>query len=221
MSRKISVEVFRDIDTPDADPAIAVAGLDLVNVHTEHALDLVNIDRKMRIARPGDEVVNAAKINWGSSPIDMRLIVTDRPLVTAELAPGEPLGFAQRDPMRGGGVAVISTFKSAALEPHLTASHEIGHLFNLAYGEANSQPHCDDQSCIMAASARSTIDEVRTRRHGVGRWLERRGYLLPEYRAVESRLNREFCSPCTAQLSKRAFFMLKHRNGEHVPESWR
>lgn len=218
MQKQLSIEVYRDVDTPEVDPAIGVAGIDIVNAVTNNSLRLVASSRKIRIAQADSPLIDASKVRWGSSPLDMRLVLTNRSLRVNGRE--RAIGFSDLNPEHSGGTAVVSTSGIGAAGPESTVAHELGHLFNMQYKTEDSH-HCNSDTCIMHSELKRQIEDMRVPRRGIQRWLERSGRIMPEYQTVETNLNTQFCEPCEHQLARRAFFMIKYLQGQYVPSEWR
>lgn len=215
MSRKLSVEVYRDVDTPNIDPQIALDGIELVNQATNNSLEVSAVNKKIRIASPGSSAV-AQKIRWGALPHDIQIVLTGKSLDSGKNR--IPVGFSQRLENNIGGVAVINVGGPLSADPHLTVAHEIGHLFNLQFKGQHDERHCNRPDCIMHSSHK--VESAPVKSTGLTKLLEKTRLVLPKYESVSSITNREFCQPCEDQLARRAFFLMKYKAGEHVPKDW-
>lgn len=198
MSDHISIEVFKDVETPHVDPSIALPAIRYISQLTAGSLQTTDSFRELQISRnqhapiitPADTEV------FLNTSTDIALVLTERDLAVEGIA--TVLGYSQRNPEKGGGVAVVSTFHTSPEIATLTAAHEIGHLYGLTYGDTQTELHCDDTTCIMHTKA--LFCEIKTHRSS---------HLSFE--------NQAFCAPCRKQLGRRALFMLRHRSGLFVP----
>jgi len=230
MQKQLSVEVFRDAHAPEVDVTYAANGINLVNQITDNSLVITDTRRKIAITKNESPTIRATAIRWPAHPsTDIQLVLTNRSLDASsphtpssdfdDLLFGEVAGYAERNPHKSGGVAVISTLRDTLVEPQFTVAHELGHLFGLRYNDEGR--HCEDNLCIMYPSSTPTVEYTRIPSSGLSGWLERQGYRKARYTPVESRVATSFCTPCEKQLAQRAFFILRHREGYFVPETWR
>lgn len=215
MSSRLSLEIFRDVETPDANTDLVESGVGIVNEVIDGKIDITQSSRKMRISKQGAKAVVASRIRWNASSIDFRVVTTSRPIDDENAFVS---GFAMRRP-NGGGDAVVSAFHRKELTLATTTAHELGHLFGLKYDGTDSH-HCSDSDCIMFYAARTELEEVKIKKKGIASWLERRGYVAPEYSLEEVSPQQDFCNPCAAQLARKSFFLLQHREGKFIPQEW-
>lgn len=201
MPTPISIELFRDIETPCADPSIALPAINYINRLTGDSLQLVDGSKELQISRRYMPTVIANHTaDLITSETDIRLVVTQRDIEID----GNPkaLGFSMRNPQKGGGFAVISTFKMIPETATIATAHEIGHLYGLRYADQHDDHHCEDTSCLM--HARTQHNEY-----------------VSETFAHQSIENQLFCTPCGKQLARRALFMMRYRDGLYVPKDLR
>lgn len=216
MDKKILIEIFRDIETPDIDPQIAVAGIELVNEITNTSLEIVNMTRKIRLSKAGAQTVKSSLIRWPTFLCDMNVVLTKRKL---DIEEGHQSAGYSHTYSVGGGIAVTSTFEYNAVSPQSTTAHEIGHLFRLKY-DGRDDAHCSNPKCIMHDALNLQVETERVQKHGIATWRERIGLQPPEYSTVLSASNESFCKSCEHQLGMRAFFMIARKNGRLALDTW-
>lgn len=198
MSDHISIEVFKDVETPHVDPSIALPAIRYISRLTGGSLQATDGVKELQVSRKlhAPIITPADTEDFLDTPTDIALILTERDLALEGIA--AVLGYSQRNPEKSGGVAVVSTFHTSPEIATLTAAHEIGHLYGLTYGDTQTELHCDDAACIMHTKA--LFCEIKTHQSS---------HLSFE--------NQAFCNPCSKQLGRRALFMLRHRSGLFVP----
>lgn len=203
MSRPISIEVFKDTETPCVDPSIALPAIKYVSDLTGGSLQFVDGSKELQVSRrrhmPTVTPYDTHHL-VGNSSADIMLILTERNIVMETIE--HPIGYSERDPKKSGGVAVVSTYRTSPEIATFTVAHELGHLYGLSYGEGAHSHHCDDDTCLMHSS--TSYREYQS---------ENTVHLSME--------NQAFCTPCGQQLGRRALFMLRHRNNLYVPERMR
>lgn len=202
MSDHISIEVFKDVETPHIDPSIALPAIRYISRLTGGSLQAIDGVKELQVSRKlhAPIITPADTEDFLDTPTDIALILTERDLALEGIA--AVLGYSQRNPEKSGGVAVVSTFHTSPEIATLTAAHEIGHLYGLTYGDTQTELHCGDAACIMHTKA--LFCEIKTHQSS---------HLSFE--------NQAFCTPCGKQLGRRALFMLRHRSGLFVPPDLR
>jgi len=216
VTNKISIEVFRDVEAPDIDPEIAIAGIESVNTHIDSPLEIIDTTRRIRVSKAGSHVIRSSGIRWPTIPSDIALVLTARKLVVTD--DHDSIGYSDIY-TTGGGFSVVSTFGDGALSPQSTVAHELGHLLKLKYDDTQDS-HCPSPECIMYSNIIKREEERRVQKTGLDAWRERMGYQMAEYRTVEVASNDSFCTPCQSQLALRAFYMIARKNGQAIPVEW-
>lgn len=216
MSEKLSVAIYRDAATPDISIEAALVAIELVNTITQDSLEVPTSSKLIKVAPPDSASIRPDKIRWPQSSVEIRLVMTQRAIAVA--SESYPLGFA-RSNNYGGGVAFIRDAANGVSHTSTIVAHELGHLLRLRYGD-HDDSHCAQRNCIMYESAQTEIVEKRIRKQGLAGWKERRGFTLPSYELVEQPIDSKFCDSCENQLARKAFFMVKHRQGDFVPTSF-
>lgn len=229
MPDKIPVEIFRDVETPEVDVAIGHLALDILASVADN-FTILKDSRQIRISKPGAPAVRAAALRLDGSiqkitSAPYSIILTNRKLEMPD-TPDDVIQTGYAQPFRDlrSGVAVISA--SSATHPGLTTVHEMGHLLGLQYKQesphSKTSDHCSTEGCLMQEFHTSHSGELRrVVTKGITNWLERRGHIPVRYtEGPEMRSSISFCQPCIDQLSKRAFFLAMHHEGQQIPESW-
>ena len=219
--RPLTVEIFKDLQTPEVSIDEVLEGVGKTALLAE-GLDIVRTGRKLRISKPGAEVVLADKINsWPDFTADINIVTTARPIEisrkvnrTREMSSGTAvLGAAGvtgslRNTMR---VAIVRA--GFRLQAAATAGHEIGHLLDVRPHQparADDADHCADTNCLMAPSVEAASMEATTN-HRIA------GFFLND-RAVQAQ-SPEYCDGCAESLGRNAYFLTKAKNGEFVPDA--
>jgi hypothetical protein len=218
MSERITVEVFRDATASSfLDTTLALKGLaNIANHIDEDPFKVINDSRKLKITNNETDDVKLSAVNWPPLEANYSIILTDK-VIARDTEGAEVSGSA----LRLGTIKGVAAIRANIDEPELVAAHEIGHLMNLRYpDDLGEERHCTTTRCLMQQRTTKETVEKRIPKKGIPGFLERYGYLPPEYQKVERVAGRTFCPSCTEQLAKRAFFALRYLRGEYVHPNW-
>ena len=220
MQNSITVEVFRDADSPEIDTNIGVEGASFVSLATPN-LEVVKDTRKLRIPGKESDTLHSGFINFPPLTSNFNILLTTKKVGSIAIQDGitkETVGFAMKLTAPDRSIAVVNV---ETPDPHLIVAHEIGHMLNLKYPNHSDPAHCETPFCLMCASTTSVTTSERIKKRGLDGLLERRGWRPAEYEERTTTQNTSFCDPCNDQLARKSFFLLKHLKGETIPESWR
>ena len=218
MRTNLTVEIFRDFEFPDSDIRIAHDGIEKANVAAKH-LEIVRDTRRLRLGADPTQPLDTDAIRWPRLESDISIVLTGRALLTAtSMENATTVGVAHMMPSGEQSVAIINTLGFNAID---TVAHETGHMLHLTYNGNKDRAHCENKNCTMHAVVDGYKDTERVKKTGINAWMERRGYRTAEYIEKMFANNTDFCDPCQVQLAQRAFFLLQHKQGKHVPEGLR
>ena len=154
MPRPLTIEVFKDTETPCVDPSIALPAIHYINSLTDNSLQFIGGTKEVQVSRrPHMPTISPLDTSdfYGSSA-DIQLILTERDVLVDNREGA--VGYSMKNLHHSGGIALVSTYRTSVETAPLTVAHEIGHLYGLSYGPEKNDPHCYDQSCLMYHEAR-------------------------------------------------------------------
>lgn len=226
-STQLTVEVLRDVDFPDLPTDEAEAAIDFINerVGCVGALAISGLAKKIRIAKPGQDTIDAGKVRWPVMPADLNIILTERTLVSEQVGRHQNTINDAADLAIGGitvqkdpPLAVIKV-KSDNLSVVSTIEHEIAHMLGLKVrgDKADGAGHCIDLNCMQYHKVTTSETAVDSPGVGIGGWLQRRGLIKCEQTLEKKVINTDFCDECVEQLGRNAFFRSKQKAGETIP----
>jgi hypothetical protein len=203
-----SIEVFHDQEcgpSPFTDEVLE--GIEKVNEVTG-GLDIVNVHRGIKIAREGAEAVNVNSVRWPRFPANLNIVITDRPVIKADMSHVNPGQFLTGTSQRKSRVAVVTAKAGPAMK--LSTTHELGHLFGLKSPNTRTSHtdgcHCNGAHCAMSPEAEFSQHEEPTRLFSMPRRSQ------PVQRTPR---NTDFCGDCADELvhhaNIRALEKLKNR----------
>lgn len=228
--RPLTVEVFRDIETPEVPLEGLHAGIEQMT-HLAVGLTLERSGRRMRLSKPDAASIDLDKIdNWPRFTADINVVATTRPLTTTrELRVPSQQSVGLRiigdscveGPLRKKTrVAVVRV--ASGINPSNVTRHEVGHLLDvcpkrLALPEDSG--HCATSKCLMyPAYEKAELPElgellVRGREH-----VRRRAAAEFLRQTLRTASWIDFCGSCAESIGRNAFFLTKAINGEFVPD---
>lgn len=207
-SSRIGVEIFHDAVASTDSTAAALGGMAIVNEITSDAFTPVRTDRRIRAGRENQLIVPMS-VNWPKFDAPMSIMLTER-----QIGPLDNHIVTRGLALAHNNLAIVNT---KLTKPEITTAHELGHLLHAKYPD-ESNNHCPDNTCIMHAFAQpEKLVSQRVRKKGIAGWLERNGFIEAKY-IDRPEPSVKFCDPCKEQLAQRAFFMIKHLQGENIPQ---
>lgn len=213
MPEKISVEIFRDTNSPDQITEYGEKSVELVNYFAKN-LEISKAGRGLRLGAATASLV-MENISWPRFDADLNLIITSRNLISDGQ---EALGSAQASIVRREGVAVVST---ASFSPELTGAHELGHLLHFRdRTNLHDSSHCQIDECLMSSTQKTKWVHRETPQQRARRTLRkpRTQPLLSEAYEIDS--NRTFCPSCIDQLAQKSFFLSSLYDGNDLAIQW-
>lgn len=162
-SKRISIEVFRDVETPEIPIDAVIAGLKEVRTLVP-TIEVVARNGLMRISDPGTEAIHTKSLPILDIETDFGMIITGRPIVippsaASRIAPGN---LVVGNTLPTGLNKPFSIIDAArARFPRQTTKHELGHLFKIPHeGERfDGDCHCTDRKCVMHAISQPERDD--------------------------------------------------------------
>ncbi len=211
MPKRLSVEIFRDIDCPDIDPRIALDGIEMVNEITNGSLQVRSHKGRVRTSTVGAKTLHLSSREplISNASGDMNLILTNKELVATDFNMNA-IGFAHRE-KNGGGDAIISIGGTGSIEPHFTTAHELGHLFGLRYGSDGLGAHCNTAGCLMQPRPESILIHPAPRTP-MELLFEQLETAPRQDTPFEVRTSTQFCPPCSGELAHRSMMLLRLKN---------
>lgn len=152
--RSISVEIFRDLETPDVSINDAVAGLADIQQLIE-PLKIIDKNRRLKLSKLGSSAIYTNQITSFNIRSDFGIILTERPIIVAS--------GAKDNKLQSGQITVGNTWPNGRSSPFSlidaqrsysvknSTMHELGHLFRVpGSGESyDGDCHCIDDNCVM------------------------------------------------------------------------
>lgn len=220
-SKHLSIEVFRDYETPEVPTESAEQAVELLIKYTD-GIAISSMNRMIKIGTKSTlPEIESIRFPYTSMNSDLNLIVTSRPFESKD--PGMVLkGIAQRHTHDGGvkRVAIVSTDKNR--NPDITGAHELGHLLNMkSHGETfDGKGHCSLPDCMMHGVRNVPMDDIRIARASVMSNLAKRFQRVQDV-VVENRPHENLCNECAYQLGENAFWLLRAKNGMSLPPGYK
>jgi hypothetical protein len=215
MKQSISVEIFREVTSPDVDVQIAHEGLAAVNAIAKN-LEIIKDTRKLNLGGEAGAPLSR-NIRWPFLQPDLAVILTNRPFGETELGPDYiKVGHSERLLHLDRAISIVNVNAS---NPVATVAHETGHMLGLTYANQEDSMHCELESCTMNAAIKESVGSLISSE--IYNWFEEQGLRTPGHKNRYAKDGTEFCDPCQEQLARRSFFLLQHKQGKHIPESWR
>ena len=210
----LTVEIFRDADTPDISLDEVEAGIEAVRTIAT-GLQIVRKNRLVRIATPGADVVYPSKVRFARQSTDYNVVLTGRELRDDLVKDDDKV----ESKIAGMTYKRVSIITSTSIDVKLATQHETAHLLHLKRsGDAHDgDGHCTNEGCIMLANA--DVRPLYKFTFTQTRWdkvLRRPGTLHHEMVGIESE-RKAFCGECTQQLGMIAFYLQKLKAGEAIP----
>jgi hypothetical protein len=208
MKDRLNVEIF-SVGETQAKNAIdaAVAGVDVLNDIVGN-LTIVNVRRKINYHSSNPSRLDSRGLARALNlTADLNIGITNIPFKDESQTPF----------LTTKGEAVIlgdkrTDFVQATSFLETVTAHEVAHLLG--------QTHCPNESCTMSAQYKTTVDRERIKTKGVANMLERAGLRQVRYTEVEGNSTQGFCEDCKLSLSRRAFWLLRLKNKQFVPQEW-
>lgn len=178
--RSLSVEVLRDIETPDVSIDAIVWGLEKTR-YIAPSLEIIARNGMLRVNAEGTDHINTGNLPLYVFNADLNIIVTGRPIIVPErlradeLPRGKDYIGTSLPHGRDKPFALIDGARSNS--PANTAMHELGHLLKFPNRGRNfdGNCHCKIGGCVMHREVSPSTD---------------------------------FCNNCSKQLAKSVFRMI-------------
>lgn len=154
-ARRISIEIYRDIETPEIAIDAAVSGLEEVGQRVP-GLDIIARGGLMRVSQPGTETIETAKLPRLDIEADFAMVITGRRLAVPTDAMNVilPGNIVIGNTWPNGNTKPFSLIDAErGLSPRITAKHELGHLlrFPREGRKFDGDCHCTSGRCVMHA----------------------------------------------------------------------
>lgn len=220
-ANKLSIEVYRDLDTSSKDLEPVMAGIEGLLKYTD-ALDIdeyhepiyVYKNKYGELSSENQEEMHRA---------DIGIYVSHAAMDGTDLDANKIYGAAWYTPSDsspiGTRIAVISLHNNQNLE--LVSGHETAHTLNMKHfgRKENRNGHCVDSCCVMYhGAARSKFEE---RIMNVINRIDARLKHIPEYADATDGLFslKTYCSDCRTELANNTEMLVDAKNGLSVPDN--
>lgn len=193
--RKLSVEVYHDIEFPEIDPSPHLEAIDSIAPLASH-IQLAPTVRRLRVPLERDEPF-ADKAVRVPSDADIAVVLTDRTISAEYDRTVVGKCFNSDNALRH---TVLVSGANHSYAPS-TTQHELAHTFGLVLRRHNTAQHdavhCDDPTCVMFEKVQVTHTPQQRTQFGA-RVLEKCGLIarLPDTLKV----NDAFCDQCAEDL---------------------
>jgi hypothetical protein len=219
--RTLTVEIFKDLETPEVDLDCIAAGVARVaGVATGLAVERAG--RSLRLTRPGAPDVSFDYVRqWPRFSADINIIGTTRPIVTSDKTglPGrrpeelQVVGNSQISGPLRHLLRIALVRDAVGLEPDYTTAHEFGHLLNVrpkVLAQGVSKEHCASAECLMYSVYETAAAPYRDKALSTSRFIQ--NSIRPVRRL-------EYCGGCAESIGRHAFFLTQLKNGLTVPDA--
>lgn len=238
-SGRITIEIFRDAETPDVDLTSIEKGFGMVQ-QVVPKLEVQGLDkvRAIRLTRPDQEYIDSTLIRWPRFGADLNIVATERPMITREQdsrfgdvsdelkgvvremeAHASPtLGYTHKRERTFGGLAVALVNVKKPVFPHMVSSHEIGHMLALKeIGETyDGDAHCVLENCLMYPYEDPLIAEVPLAQDRKKGW-RRLSASKPKHEKALIPRAETFCAECGEQMGRYAYLLTLVKQGQTIP----
>ncbi|USN96267.1 MAG: hypothetical protein H6797_04295 [Candidatus Nomurabacteria bacterium] len=181
-NRNLSIEIFRDSETPDVQVDLAVTALEEIRQITKH-IEIVERGNVLQLSEPGVDAVYTKDVPLHKIQTDFGIILSSRPLVLPTML-GQPPNTGN---ITVGNAWVGLDKPFAVIDAERTYSlknstkHEVGHFIGVPrkgkYFDGDC--HCNRPNCVMHSMTKIEIEQD------------------------------DYCHNCTAQLAKNAFNLMR------------
>lgn len=224
----LSAEIFCDSDCGSIPTGTTETAIGYLGSITG-GIEVIANSRKVKLANnPNQTYIEPSVIRWPAFRADINVVLTTRsvyfgeaddplPMMDKALAAqlSATLGIAISNGKKP--VALVDVVKSPAVTPIVV--HELGHLFGLKEMGISKDPkssHCLLDNCSMKATYEHRPLIVRDVPTGIKKVLGWAGINKPRYTMIEERVE-PFCSECSEQVHKKAYFRRVRASGSYVP----
>lgn len=143
----LSVEVFRDSDTPRTSLFDAEMSLARIS-RLVGGFSIIDMTRLIGVTTNSFGRADVDRVTWSNMQADLNIVITDKPMVDEdhEIILGTTYGNGTQTYPR---VAVVDNLQADVKD---TLSHEIGHMIELG--------HCGAKSCLMYQTSVERLEQV-------------------------------------------------------------
>lgn len=203
MTKKVTVEVFKDAHYPELDSddvAHALATVDVIKPFVE----VINRNRKLKLgdSQPKD-ILDTKKRLRVVRDTDAIMFFTGRHILaeSEDKEDSHTTGIYMHD----SRVGVVSTLTQSVTR---TSRHELGHYLYTCGGvvseTADELDHCSDENCLMHAYGLTHTRRIIPSKMG-RRAAEALGFRMPQFEEVAN--TTDYCGNCETSLGKSAYIL--------------
>lgn len=218
-NNKLTVEIFRDLQTPGVavDPIVTSVNSIARLANTE--FDILRADRRLKFAPQRQQAIHADNIKWQNLPADINIVLSERPITGSSFGK-RTLGLTS---VRGGsGIGTRGSLISTYDNDHVVAvtSHEVLHALNLKSNgdSSDGEGHCKNEHCIMHKYT-NTEEGWAVRKPASYKEWGQRFINGPTLERKIDLINSTPCSECTMQIGFYAGVLLDVKKGRSIPRS--
>lgn len=215
---KLTVEIFRDKDTPSMSIDPVIVGVESLMKITDR-LDVAEATQTVEFQKSDDNIIDTTLL-LDPGRADINVFVTGSPFDLTNESGHRLLGFAHSLPsarsLIGYRTAVISLYKNK--NASLTAAHEIAHTLNVKeFGyKSDEQGHCVDPCCTMFSEAQSSELKERVANmmyRSIGK-ITRSPFVVETTNGFFS--TKTFCADCIEETNGNADALIDTLHGKSV-----